>query len=68
MGVALYAMFIGLLIPSVRKYKRVAVISVVAMLINYLVTPYIGQGWGGIVVGTILGGLAGVFILEEDKV
>ncbi|PWU66785.1 AzlC family ABC transporter permease [Gracilibacillus dipsosauri] len=67
MGVALYAMFIGLLIPSVRKYKRVAVISVVAMLINYLVTPYIGQGWG-IVVGTILGGLAGVFILEEDKV
>jgi 4-azaleucine resistance transporter AzlC len=67
MGVALYAMFIGLLIPSVKKYHRIAIISIVAMLINYLVTPYIGQGWG-IVAGTILGGLAGVFVLEEEKI
>ncbi|WP_058308290.1 AzlC family ABC transporter permease [Gracilibacillus massiliensis] len=67
MGVALYAMFIGLLIPSVRKYGRIAIISLSAMLINYLVSPYIGQGWG-IVAGTILGACVGIFVLEEEKV
>ncbi|WP_369403603.1 hypothetical protein [Gracilibacillus boraciitolerans] len=67
MGVALYAMFIGLLIPSVRKYKCIAMISIAAMLVNYLVSPYIGQGWG-IVAGTIIGACIGIFVLEEEKV
>ncbi|SFL40970.1 4-azaleucine resistance probable transporter AzlC [Gracilibacillus orientalis] len=66
MGVALYAMFIGLLIPSIRKYKRIAVISIAAMLINYLVSPWIGEGWG-IVVGTVFGAFIGIFVLEEEK-
>lgn len=66
MGVALYAMFIGLLIPSIRKYKRIAVISMTAMLINYLVSPYIGDGWG-IVTGTVIGACIGIFVLEEEK-
>ncbi|WP_018933653.1 AzlC family ABC transporter permease [Gracilibacillus lacisalsi] len=66
MGVALYAMFIGLLIPSIRKYKRIAIISIAAMLINYIVSPYIGDGWG-IVVGTVLGACIGIFVLEEEK-
>ncbi|SER84339.1 4-azaleucine resistance probable transporter AzlC [Gracilibacillus ureilyticus] len=67
MGVALYAMFIGLLIPSIKKYRRIAVISIAAALINYIVSPLTGQGWG-IVIGTVFGGLAGVFVLEEEKV
>ncbi|KAB8138957.1 AzlC family ABC transporter permease [Gracilibacillus oryzae] len=67
MGVALYAMFIGLLIPSIKKYHRIAVISIVAMLVNYILSPVIGQGWG-IVAGTIIGGLAGVFVLEEERI
>ncbi|MGN8644706.1 AzlC family ABC transporter permease [Gracilibacillus sp. HCP3S3_G5_1] len=66
MGVALYAMFIGLLIPSIRKYKRIAVISMTAMLINYSVSPYIGDGWG-IVTGTVIGACVGIFVLEEEK-
>lgn len=66
MGVALYAMFIGLLIPSIQKYKRIAIISAAAMLINYLLTPYIGSGWG-IVAGTIAGAFIGIFILEKRK-
>lgn len=66
MGVALYAMFIGLLMPSIAKYKRIIWISLTAMVINFLVEPYIGQGWG-IVVGTIVGATVGVFVLEEDK-
>ncbi|UOQ50579.1 AzlC family ABC transporter permease [Gracilibacillus caseinilyticus] len=67
MGIALYAMFIGLLVPSVRKYKRIAIICITAMLVNYLLNPLIGQGWG-IVAGTILGAFVGIFVLEEEEI
>ncbi|WP_163537160.1 AzlC family ABC transporter permease [Gracilibacillus sp. YIM 98692] len=66
MGVALYAMFIALLVPSVRKQKRIIWISATAMVSNFLLSPEIGQGWG-IVVGTLVGGLIGVFVLEEEN-
>ncbi|ENH95707.1 AzlC family protein [Gracilibacillus halophilus YIM-C55.5] len=66
MGVALYAMFIGLLIPSVKKQHKIILISVTAMIVNYLLQPMIGEGWG-IVAGTLVGGVAGIFVLDEEE-
>ncbi|WP_085992815.1 AzlC family ABC transporter permease [Oceanobacillus senegalensis] len=67
MGIALYAMFIGLLIPSVKKNVKVALIAVVAMLINFLCVQIgLSSGWA-IVVGTILGGFGGVYLLKENE-
>src|SRR5690625_4062494 len=34
MGIALYAMFIGLLVPSIKKELRVGLIAIIEMLIN----------------------------------
>ncbi|HLR02730.1 MAG TPA: AzlC family ABC transporter permease [Virgibacillus sp.] len=65
MGIALYAMFIGLLIPSVKKEWRIALIALLAMLINGLMGRFMSEGWA-IVCGTVLGGLSGVFFLKED--
>ncbi|MCP3026787.1 AzlC family ABC transporter permease [Halobacillus sp. A5] len=66
MGVALYAMFIGLLIPSVKKHFRIAFIALFAMIINYLFQLWgMSQGWA-IVLGTLIGGLSGIWILEDD--
>ncbi|RYG72905.1 branched-chain amino acid ABC transporter permease [Lentibacillus lipolyticus] len=65
MGIALYAMFIGLLIPSVRKQWRVGVVAVIAMLINTVCSQFMSDGWA-IVFGTVLGGWSGVFLLKED--
>ncbi|MFC4559123.1 AzlC family ABC transporter permease [Virgibacillus kekensis] len=65
MGIALYAMFIGLLVPSVRKEWRLGVIAVIAMLINAVCSQFMSQGWA-IVLGTVLGGLSGVFLLKEE--
>lgn len=67
MGVALYAMFIGLLVPSVKKEGKIAIVSVLAMLINFL-CQYWGmtQGWA-IVVGTVLGGFGGIWILNDEE-
>jgi len=64
MGIALYALFISLLVPSVKKEIRYGLIALIAMLINTIASQFMSSGWA-IVVGTILGGLSGVFLLKE---
>jgi len=66
MGIALYAMFIGLLIPSVKKEWRAGLVAVIAMLINVICSQFMSEGWS-IVFGTVLGGLSGVFLLKGDS-
>ena len=66
MGVALYAMFIGLLVPSVKKEIRYGLIAIIAMLINALLTPFISSGWA-IVWGTVIGGMTGIYLLREKE-
>jgi len=66
MGIALYAMFIGLLIPAVKVNVRLAYIAVVAMLVNLLFSQFISSGWA-IVLGTIIGGATGIHFLKENK-
>lgn len=65
MGVALYAMFIGLLVPNVKKELRVGLIAIIAMLINVICTQFMSVGWS-IVIATVLGGSSGIFLLKED--
>ena len=66
MGIALYAMFIGLLVPSVKKELKVGLIAVCAMLLNSLFSLFVSDGWA-IVLGTVLGGSLGMVLLEADK-
>ncbi|MHA6251614.1 AzlC family ABC transporter permease [Oceanobacillus sp. CAU 1775] len=67
MGIALYAMFIGLLIPSVKKNMKYGLIAVLAMLINFICVELgLSSGWA-IVIGTVLGGFSGVFLLREEE-
>ena len=66
MGIALYALFISLLVPSVKKEKRFGFIALIAMLINTIAVQFMSSGWA-IVVGTVLGGLSGVILLKEKS-
>lgn len=66
MGIALYAMFIGLLIPSVKKELKVGLIAIIAMFINAICLQFMSSGWA-IVSGTVLGGLSGVLLLKEEQ-
>lgn len=67
MGIALYAMFIGLLVPSVKKYHRIAMVALIAMSVNFILQSWeISQGWA-IVTGTIIGGVSGIWILEDEE-
>lgn len=66
MGIALYAMFIGLLVPSVKKELRIGMIVLIAMLVNVICLQFMSSGWA-IVAGTVLGGFSGVFLLKEER-
>ncbi len=66
MGIALYAMFIGLLVPTVKKELKVGLIALIAMLINVLCSQFMSDGWS-IVLATIIGGYSGVYLLKEER-
>lgn len=68
MGIALYAMFIGLLVPSVKKELKIGLIAIIAMLIHVFCSSilHMSSGWA-IIAGTILGGLSGVFLIQEEE-
>ncbi|MGM0874518.1 MAG: AzlC family ABC transporter permease [Bacillota bacterium] len=55
MGIALYAMFIGLLIPSLKKHRKVLYLAVVAAILNsiFYATQMISTGWS-IVLSTLV--------------
>lgn len=59
MSVALYAMFIGLLIPSVKKYRKALFLAVAAGLLNSLLVLFLPVGWA------IIGATIGAVLLME---
>ena len=66
MGIALYAMFIGLLVPPVKKEIRLGIIAVIAMVLNAFFSQFMSSGWS-IVLGTVIGGASGIFLIKEAK-
>lgn len=66
MGIALYAMFIGLLVPAIKANKKLIFIALIAVIVNILAEQIVSSGWA-IVLGTVIGGLAGVYFLKEKE-
>jgi len=66
MGIGLYAMFIGLLVPSMKKSIKVAVIAIAAGITNLILYNYLSVGWS-IILATITGALIGTFCFKGGK-
>jgi len=70
MGIALYAMFIGLLVPSACRDRRVLVVALLAMALNglYRLTPLaaFGSGWG-VLGATALAALTGALLFPPKE-
>lgn len=64
-GIGLYAMFIALLVPQVRRSLPAAIAAATAMLVSSLTQPLLGTGWG-IVLATLAGAVAGGLLARED--
>lgn len=70
MGIALYAMFIGLLVPSVKKSRPFLAIAILAMGISsiiYWVAPFsnLSAGWN-IIITAIVAAIIGTIIFPRE--
>ncbi len=62
-GIALYAMFIALLLPHVRGNARLGLLVLLTALVNWGLSALMASSWA-LIVSTLLGALAGVFCVE----
>jgi len=66
MVIGLYAMFIGLLVPNVRRSLKTGLIAGISMLLCYGFNTFLDQGWS-IVLATIVGAGAGAAFIRERQ-
>lgn len=66
MSIALYVMFISILVSEVRKEIMGLVIAGISMLINYLLS-YAVSSSSALIITIILSSIMGVFILEKKE-
>ena len=69
MGIALYAMFVGLLVPAVKKSRQALVVAVTAMAVNGLLQTVpavagLSAGWC-LVIATLAGAVTGACLYQQ---
>jgi predicted branched-subunit amino acid permease len=62
MSVALYAMFIGLLVPSVKKHRRALYLAAAAALLNSLLLLWLPPGWA--IIAAAAAAVTGLELIE----
>jgi predicted branched-subunit amino acid permease len=67
MSVALYAMFIGLLVPSMKKHRKVVLLAGLAAIIHLSLAqiPNLSTGWS-IVIATVISSVTVEFVWKEN--
>lgn len=65
MTIGLYAMFIGLLLPQMRRSLRIGLIAGTSMLLNTLLRLVLAAGWA-IVLATVLSAFLGLSMRDEQ--
>lgn len=64
-GIALYAMFIGLLVPSIPGNLRLGLLVLLTAVCNTILTQIIPSSWA-LIVSTLVCTFAGMFFVELD--
>ncbi|MES9682723.1 branched-chain amino acid transporter AzlC [Bacillus sp. AFS001701] len=65
MGISLYAMFIGLLTPAIRTNWKACLIVLVSMLLNFILSSFLSQGWS-LILSSILASLFAIVLMKGD--
>lgn len=66
LGIALYAMFIVLLIPGLRGNLRLSLLVVLTAVINSILSLFMSSSWA-LIAATLLCAFLGVFFVELDE-
>lgn len=65
LGIALYAMFIGLLIPGVKKSVSLILLTLSAAMLNLFFSRFMASSWA-VISATLFGALIGIFFVEDS--
>lgn len=66
LGIALYAMFIGLLVPNVKKSLRLGIIVLITAGISLVLSKFISSSWA-IILATLISSAIGIFIMKDKE-
>jgi 4-azaleucine resistance transporter AzlC len=66
MGIALYVMFTGLLVPNIRKSKSILGVVMISIATNGLLSMLSFQSSWAIIISTIVGAGAGTLLFKEN--
>ncbi len=66
LGIALYAVFIALLLPSAKKNLRLLILVVITALLNLLLRQFMDGSWA-LIAATLIAAAGGVFAVELDE-
>lgn len=70
LGIALYALFISLLVPGVKKSWRLVLLVILTALLNTALTlllPDSASSWA-IIISCLVGAIVGVFFIKDEEV
>ncbi len=66
LGIALYAMFIGLLVPSLKKSLRLLLLVLITALMNWALQMIFSPSWA-LIISTLVGAGIGMFLVEDKR-
>jgi len=66
LGIALYAMFIGLLLPGLRGNSRLLLLAIITAGLNSIFCLFMASSWA-LIAATLLGAFIGVFFVELEE-
>ena len=66
LGIALYAMFIALLVPNVKGNVRLLAVVFITAVVNLLLRLVIDANWA-LIASTLIGAAMGVFIVKDEE-
>ena len=65
LGIALYAMFIGILVPNLKGNLRLGILVVVTACVNFALSQVIPSSWA-LIASTLICAFAGVFFVNLE--
>lgn len=65
-GIALYALFIALIVPDIKKSLRLFLTVVITAVINTVLCAFMATSWA-IIVSTLVGAFVGTFIVDDEQ-
>ena len=63
-NISLYALFVAILIPSIKQNKQIAFLVLITAILNIILTQIIGN-WA-LIVSTLIGALIGMYIVDDE--